>query len=243
MAVYKAKPPVVTIDSVRELGRKFGFECEPAVAEDGIWIADKVDGKDRHLIVHSNSGGINYYGPCDLHPPDPPTLPGDDEAKRIATDFLSKRGLLPTGLEAMEVICGGSSGYGCAHLLVRFTPHGIDGVPVTGPGAKFGVRIGDKGEIISAMVAFRREIEPYKAAAIISPAEAYEQFKAGKSSYPVSASGGKITIQEISLAYWIEAMPEEQQYIAPVYIFEGNHLTADDSTSQFTSWVEALKGE
>lgn len=249
MPVYKPKPPAVTIDSVRELARKFGFEGEPGKVEGerAIIASDKVDGLTRMLRVRINTGGISYTISDAIDPPpdNPPTLTTDEEAMRIATEFLREKGLLSPGREAVKVVCGGgTSGYGCSHLLVTFTPREIDGVPFTGPGDKFNVRVGDKGKVVDMIVGFQQEFEPYKETVpIISPEEAYGNLKTGRLLAPSSSYSyfKKVIIRDISLAYWLEPMGVKQEYVLPVYVFRGEYIDEDGETFDFIEWVDAVK--
>jgi hypothetical protein len=176
-----------------------------------------------------------------LYPRTPPTLPSEEEAKEIATQFLAQVGLLPPGAYASEVVVGGSCGgdgmeIHVAHLLVRFAWE-IDGFPATD--TKFGVRIGDGGEVVQVTRVWK-ETEPYKEISIRSPQEAYQELVAGEGSCPVPSGCRKMVIEKISLAYWMEPRIEKQEYVVPVYEFKGKCLDAEDNyLEDFTGWCQA----
>ena len=254
VTVYRVIPPDITAEWVTELGRKFGFMGEAGSGVPNIIsMSDlSIDGKTRRgLRVYTNSGGIRYNCPSKLEPeeyPDYPelpsvSLPSYEEAERIAVDFLSERGLLLPDMRVNYVDVGGTYCDVITHLLVRFR-RDINGIPVTGPGHKFGVRIGEKGAIGEVFIV-HREIEPYQDVPIKSTAEAYEDLKECKNSvgyYVLPLDCKKVVIEEIYLAYWMDPVRDRQEYVAPVYEFTGECFDeAGNSIGDFTGWVQAMK--
>jgi hypothetical protein len=244
--VYKVKAPDVTIDKVTEMGRKLGFGGEAAFIDGGekISMVDESGGEVRQLMVWVNSGTVEYHfvEPDKLYPPTPPTLPSYEEAGKIAMQFLAEAGLLPDGAQVREVKPGGSyggpEGEHVAHLLVSLT-HEIDGVPLAGPGAKFGVRIGDGGEVVDFYRVWR-ETEPYKEISIKAPQEAYQDLLTGKGSYLAPSRCKKVVVESVSLAYWMEAADEKQEYVIPVYQFSGKCLDGEGNyLEDFVGWCQA----
>jgi hypothetical protein len=117
MIVYKVENPVVTTDSVREIGRKLGFEGSAGYIDGDTKIAMLDEGAEevRQLSVWVNSGAVEYaiVYPDKLYPPEPPNLPSEEEAGQIAIDFLAQSGLLPPdstvgGGYEIEVVTGGT---------------------------------------------------------------------------------------------------------------------------------------
>jgi hypothetical protein len=246
--VYKAKAPDVTIDKVIEVGRKLGFEGGAGFIDDATKIAmlDESDGEVRQLMVWVNSGTLAFHWlePDKLYPSAAPTLPTDEEAGKIATQFLAEAGLLPAGVHVSEVVEGGTysgpEGSYVAHLLVRFS-YEIDGFSVTGTGAKFGVRIGDKGEVVDLYRVWR-ETEAYKEIPIKAPQEAYQDLLTGKGSYGTPSGCQKVVIDKVSLAYWMEAADQKQEYVIPVYEFKGKCLDGQGNyLDDFTGWCQAVQ--
>jgi hypothetical protein len=117
MMVYKVENPVVTTDSVREIGGKLGFEGSAGYIDGDTKIAMLDEGAEevRQLSVWVNSGAVEYaiVYPDKLYPPERPNLPSEEEAGQIAIDFLAQSGLLPSdategdGYE-IEVVTGGT---------------------------------------------------------------------------------------------------------------------------------------
>jgi hypothetical protein len=271
MLVYKVENPVVTTDSVREIGRKLGFEGGAGYIDGETKIAMLDEGAEevRQLSVWVNSGAVEYaiVYPDKLYPPEPPNLPSEEEARQIAIDFLAQSGLLPAdatesdGCE-VEVVTGGTYAVEeeapqegveeggetepevveeyVAHLLVRFHRQ-VDGFPVTGPGNQLVVRIGDEGEVITILKVWR-EVTPYNEVVIKTPEQAYQELKSGTGSYYAPLDCKKVVVEQIYLAYWMEPLDENQEYVVPVYEFKGKCLDKDgEYIEDFTGWCEAVK--
>ncbi|MDY6892345.1 MAG: hypothetical protein SVO26_01325, partial [Chloroflexota bacterium] len=120
--IYKVVHPNITAELVTELGRKFGFTGEarpPAEGQERVLIGDEETGEK--LMVYLNSGGIKYYATRDLDSilyVKNPSLPSYEEAERIATDFLTQKGLLPADRHSGKVDVGGTYGGVVTHLVV-----------------------------------------------------------------------------------------------------------------------------
>jgi hypothetical protein len=271
MMVYKVENPVVTIDSVRQIGRKLGFEGGAGYIDGETKIAMLDEGAEevRQLSVWVNSGAVDYaiVYPDKLYPPEPPNLPPEDEAKQIAIDFLTQSGLLPPdatvggGCE-IEVVPGGI--YGIEKEVPEEVPEEggeiepevveeyvahllvrfqrqIDGFPVTGPGNQLGVRIGDGGEVITILKVWR-EVTPYNEVVIKTPEQAYQELKSGTGSYDAPLDCEKVVVEQVYLAYWMESLDQHQEYVVPVYEFKGKCLDKDgEYLEDFVGWCEAVK--
>ena len=112
--VYKVKPPEVTVEKVTELGRRLGLQGKAESYPEMVSMIDESSGETRWLGVWVASGAVEYGFVGDafmdkLYPQTAPTLPSEEEAKEIATQFLAQHGLLPPGAYANEVVPGGSS--------------------------------------------------------------------------------------------------------------------------------------
>ena len=271
MMVYKVENPVVTTDSVREIGRKLGFEGGAGYIDGETKIAMLDEGAEevRQLSVWVNSGAVEYaiVYPDKLYPPEPPNLPSEDEAKQIAIDFLAQSGLLPPdatvdGSYEAEVVTGGI--YGIEKEVPEEVPEEggeiepevveeyathllvrfqrqIDGFPVTGPGNQLGVRIGDEGEVITILKVCR-EVTPYDEVVIKTPEQAYQELKSGTGSYDAPLDCETVVVEQVYLAYWMEPLDQHQEYVLPVYEFKGKCLDKDgEYLEDFVGWCEAVK--
>lgn len=263
MMVYKVEDPVVTTDSVRQIGGKLGFEGSAGYIDGGERIAMLDEGAEeiRHLSVFIESGAVEYIivYPDKLYPPEPPNLPSEEEARQIAIDFLAQSGLLPADAKVgdsyeADVVTGGTCGIVedggetkpevveeyVAHLLVRFHRQ-IDGFPVTGSGNNFGVRIGDEGEVITVLKVWRA-VTSYNEVIINTVEQAYQELKSGDGSYYAPLDCEKVVVEQVYLAYWMERLDQHQEYVVPVYEFKGKCLDKDgEYLEDFVGWCEAVK--
>jgi len=271
MMVYKVENPVVTTDSVREIGRKLGFEGSAGYIDRDTKIAMLDEGAEevRQLSVWVNSGAVEYaiVYPDKLYPPEPPNLPSEEEAGQIAIDFLAQSGLLPPdstvgGSCEVEVVTGGTyaieeeapqegveeGGETEPEVVEEYVAHllvrfhrQIDGFPVTGAGNQLGVRIGDEGEVITILKVWR-EVTPYNEVVVKIPEQAYQELKSGAGSYDVPLDCEKVVVEQVYLAYWMEPLDQHQEYVVPVYEFKGKCLDKDgEYLEDFTGWCEAVK--
>jgi hypothetical protein len=262
--VYKIKKPEITAESVQDAGSKLGFTGTAGLIDGGTKYAmlDETTDQVRQYSVWINSGAVEYaiVSPDKLSPDEPPTLPSEEEAIEIATNFLTQSGLMPDDALAGDVVTnsvksGGTyniirqTGEGSfeiidsydTHLLVNFSRQ-INGIPVADSGGnKLGVRIGDKGEVISVLKVWR-EVEPYREYPIKSVEQAYNELISGKGSSNIPSGCAEITIDHVSLAYWMETLDVSQEYVLPVYAFTGTCRAANgDILENFIGWIEALK--
>lgn len=261
MTVYMVEHPVITADYVEEIGSRLGFEGPAGLIEGGANFS-MVDGgteEVRQLRVWVESGVVKYMvlEPDILYPPYQPSLPSEEEAKRIAFEFIDEAGLLPadygdfsTSIDDIEVTIGGSYGIGKkgtgevleeypAHLLVNF-PRWIGGFPAIGSG--IGARICDKGEVGQFVVVWR-EVSPYEEVAIKPGEQAYQELVTGKGSYHVPLDCERVVVEQVSLGYWVMESPDvRQDYVVPVYQFTGECLDKDGNyLEEFRGWCEALQ--
>jgi hypothetical protein len=233
---YRIAQPVVSIDSVANLGSKFGFMGEAGPIEP-LAIGMSNEKTQEILQVNVNSGTIEYSCLSELFPLSP-SLPDNTEAVKIATEFLVSVGLWHPDLVADEVTVGGTSEGKPSHLLVRFTRY-VDGIPFTGPGNKFAVRIGDEGKVVRLLVRYS-EIEQDKAVQTIDPDVAFSSLKAGNGIFVLPADCKTVVINNVTIGYYLETINEKQEYLIPFYIFSGECRDLKGGfIEEFTGWVKA----
>jgi len=259
--VYQISELDINEDYVEELGRKLDFTGKPVSMDGGskIVMTDSIMDSPRQLTVWTASGAIEYgfTSPDKLYPAHTPILPSLDEAKTLAYDFLEELDLLPPDYrnysdiqDKIVVVAGG--GYNIdegiagnyiqkdpSYWLVKF-PFNVDGSPVTGPGAKTEVSIGDEGEPVSLVWAWK-EVMPVYTEKIKSEQSAFDDIVNNKGTVDMPVSCPNVRIDEVQLSYWIDPLSEKQDYILPVYVFKGGCL--DDSgryIEGFTAWTDAL---
>jgi hypothetical protein len=101
---------------------------------------------------------------------------------------------------------------------VRFG-RSLDGLPVYGD--EFAVILGDGGEVVG-LVKTWREVMSDGNVGLRSPGEAYEDLRAARTVRPhVGGEYDQITIENVSIGYWMEPGGVVQDLVRPVYAFSG----------------------
>lgn len=259
--VYQISKLDITEDYVATLGQKLGFTGQPASMDGGskIVMTDSTSDSPRQLTVWTASGAIEYgfASPDKLYPVYTPMLPSPEEAKILAYDFLDGLDLIPPDYHSFNdvqdkilVVAGG--GYNIAEgtvgniiqkdpsfWLVKF-PFYIDGNTVTGPGAKMEVSIGDDGEPVSLVWAWKG-VTPVYTGKIKSEQSAFDDIVNNKGTVDMPVSCQNVRVDEVQLGYWLDPISESQDYTLPVYIFRGDCLNNEGQYIEaFTAWTEAL---
>jgi hypothetical protein len=155
--------------------------------------------------------------------------PSDEECKKIASDFIKRRGLFEEGMYFKHIWSRPSSG----GLAVKFGRI-INGYKVWWSGIS--VEIGQNGEIMGVSKRWY-EVVPWKMAPIKTAEQAFKELKEGKSAFVMAYHPQpKGQVKEITLRYHHPISPED--YVQPVYYF---NYTSTDRVSY--SIVPAIKAE
>jgi hypothetical protein len=238
--VYKVIKPEITSQYVTDTGTKLGL-TEGVKQGNGLFY---IQSGERSLIVYLASGGIEYSN--NTFPKEKPVLPSDEEAITIATDALNKLGLLSPGLKGTNegigesAALGGTMGTWPISLTIGFKRN-IDGLHFNGPGAKYEVRIGNKGEIRRILIN-PINYTPQKLASLKSVDQAFKEMKASK-KYLAPMETKKVIIDSVTLDYWLESITKGQESISPVFDFSGQCFDGPGKQlkGSFTGYVEALQ--
>jgi hypothetical protein len=152
MPVYQFVKPTITASDFTILAGKFGL-TEGIYEGDETIVAGDKDG--RVLRNYKATGTVEFNWSSHLFwgggtPGDGLkfSLPSDEEAMKIAQNFLAEVGLLPEGDVASRVVGRTASGDSVGHLIVTFTHL----VHLAGLGVWRSVRIGNNGEIVEVNV-------------------------------------------------------------------------------------------
>ncbi len=139
---------------------------------------------------------------------------------------------------------GGTYQYGTAHLIVTFD-YNIGNLPAAGAGKRLSVRIGDGGEVVQAHW-YHAEYETTDMVVSLKTAQqAYQDLINNQLMLkPLGTEEGRdVRITEVSLGYYLDSMTQAQDYIYPVYVFEGEYMdTLDGNPSIFIQYVDAREG-
>lgn len=249
--VYKTVQPIVSKEYINGIARIFDLEGEVSeMTHNSLQVIDTRKTPEEHIEVFENSGGYRYSIPdrkfrtVDYQP----ELPSFDEAKYIADKYLNSKHLMPENADFMNVsVCycqsewiAGRSDPLITYDILLCVPYAqkIAGLPTIG--GTLTVYIGEKGEIAGVTNKMRVvEKDPVRYTEIISPQHAFEKFSMGNYVIkPLDEIYNKITIQDISLAYWIAPLADRQEYVSPVYVFSGT-AEGDGETYPIVRYVWA----
>ncbi|MHC4461684.1 MAG: hypothetical protein ACYS30_09640 [Planctomycetota bacterium] len=211
MLVYKVlRPQNVTEADVRELARNyFGMPADAQFRRNGRYC--NLNTEAYNFMFQAHTGFFSLFKHKKARKKlseDSKDYPSDEECKKIATEYLEERGLLPED----AYLCGVSGvNIGAVGAMSVWFGRKIGQYDIWGHGSDILVEIGVAGEITKVSKRWV-EYEPYKMAPIKSPKEAFKQLKYGNAL--LMTSSGKAT--KIKLAYHTHSNDE---YIQPVYSF------------------------
>ncbi|OPY36105.1 MAG: hypothetical protein A4E35_02147 [Methanoregula sp. PtaU1.Bin051] len=244
--VYQVIPSHYTRQDSISLAQKFNISTTGKIkeVEEGSSIASE-DGT-KYVILH-NSGSIEFTNSNRAHTVNPFDVPGnlptDDEAIRIATQFLTDRDLLPDdaiciGTEHGKIYQLGNNGNNTVVWEDIEVWYGrmLNGLKVKG--SQLSVAVGGGGDIIDYYSNWRN-YEPYKEFPVKSPEQAFDELKT--KGIPVDTNtSDKVSIKEVYLAYHTKAGAETEYYLEPVWVFEGDVIVDGKSSMTVTEHIPAL---
>ena len=155
------------------------------------------------------------------------SVPSEEEARRLALEFLGKRGPLPDGLtpKVVEVVklrgVNVKTNDTLQELLVGVNlifERVVNGYPVTGPKAdRIAILVGGKGNITYYSKLWY-EIERGNDTAILPAENAFEKLKRGEVLNRMKAVPKTLKISEVKLGYYVG---KDQKYYIPAWLFYG----------------------
>jgi len=252
--IYRVAAPHVTSESVKELGEKLGFKGEAVYEDEGRKITMQdgsgVDARQLNVWVASGAVEYGYTDPDRLYPSQAQSLPSKNEAKQAAYSFLSNAGLIPreygnySGIERdIEVVPGN---YPVADITNEtdywrvIFPYGTQGIRFAGPGAIIEVTVGDSREILRVIWAWR-DLVPLDDQNIIPEAQAFDNLVTGNGSLIVPSNTARLNVTGVDIVYWIEDYTRSQDYVLPVYQFQGE---SSDNNGRYledvNAWTKAV---
>jgi len=246
--LYRVVPATLTAG---EVANRLGLSGEVSERSGEFYLIDTTKDPEEWLSVYAHSGAVAYHIPDRELPAEvtrQPDLPADAEAEEIARAFLAKTGMASPDARVVEIAVNQrhevwSSGgdepevsYDVT-LAVRFG-RSLDGLPVYGD--EFAVILGDGGDVVG-LVKTWREVEPEGSVAVRSPEEAYADLLASRTVGPSgSAAYDRVTIENISLGYWMEPRGVVQDTVRPVYAFTGTAVR-DGALEPYVGYVSAAR--
>jgi hypothetical protein len=223
---YRIVYPTVTESFVIETARKFGVTGTVTEGTDGFSVVDEQTGSTLEVFT---SGAI-WYNPepyREIHFSENAALPSEKEAVGIAVQFLEERDLLPSeNKQYAKAGTGGTIQGKPGHILVSFR-YTIGEHPVEGPGFRFLVRVGNNGEPGEVFI-YCPEVERRKSVLLLPVEKAFGELQKGNGSW-TTYNEKTIILEEVELRYYLQPVNETQEYVLPVYVFQGYGLN-DDGT-------------
>jgi len=246
--VYQTVTPGAASEEVRRLGNLFGLagEMKSVPSGDEVRLVDNSKDPAAELEYYMNSGAFLYRIPEKMYPDFPDEqadLPSDEETRKIVTDYLTERGLLPDDVHFEKVNVQDQYEHTglISTTVYNLTKHvsfikEIQGLRVYNAGV--GATINERGEVVSAGNSLRElSPEPVRDVKIVTPEEAYQRLIAGDVVMRVLPDGyDEVVVSDISLGYWMEIKTEPQKYVLPVYVF--SCATPSGVHRQYVSAVE-----
>ncbi|WP_292519200.1 calcium-dependent protein kinase [Methanoculleus sp.] len=243
--LYRVVPATLTAG---EVANRLGLSGEVSERSGEFYLIDTTKDPEERLTVYADSGAVAYHIPDRELPAEmtrQPDLPADAEAEAIALAFLEKTGMASSDARVVEIAVNQrhevwSSGGGEPEvsydvtLAVRFG-RSLDGLPVYGD--EFAVILGAGGDVVG-LVKTWREVEPAGDFALRPPEEAYADLLASRTIGP--AAYDRVTIESITLGYWMEPRGVVQDTVRPVYAFTGTAVR-DGALEPYVGYVSAAR--
>lgn len=215
--VYVLERRQPTQNEVKRLADRLGIDAEVVEQSPGVFVADN----NGTLTVSSD---ITQFLSND--PPEDGDLPEDSDAIAAATDWLRTAKLTPAELGEGDVI---SKSNDAGRMVVVFKPSEPGNVIAGYPSVT--ISVGPKLAILDAQVLWpqvtRGDIYQLRASG-----EAWQDIKDGKAYLEVDLAraeiepgavvGGSIQFTSIDIAYTTAGAPGGDQYLQPVFLFEGS---------------------
>ncbi len=225
--VYRIKYPAVDAAYAIVMAKKFGVAGEVREGEDMFTVTDDATG---NVVEVFKTGSVSYSLEADAYTKlllnDRAQLPSTQEAEDIASRFLEEKDLLPPEVKPFTET--DVDGLSLDRVRVDFR-YKIGDYRGEGPGYKFSVLVGDGGKIAGASM-FYPQLVTYTEVELRSPEEALSDVAKGKGSW-MQFDGVKAVLDRVSLRYYLQPAIGKQEYVLPVYLFEGQGMAADGSAS------------
>jgi hypothetical protein len=240
--VYKTLSPNVTRSRVEELAQI--FHVKGTIGEGTHGMGVHTEDFVYSVALEKPAGTIIYtvVGRPDDVLDSQDKLPTDEEAIRIATQFLQANNLYPDGAyfrttdrhyersadeNGNEILHAGQ-----IEILFGRKLNNLDVW-----GTRLSVNIGGNGDIIG-YYANCREYVPFREVTIKSPEAAFEDLK--QAGIKTKMNNASISITDVSLAYRTKAGAYEEEYLEPIWVFSGEASADKEGTYPVSKFIPAL---
>ena len=241
--IYRTNPPIVNEEITLALAKKFNVTGK-MIGNQGVQSEDL-----RYSIwTNKKSGAIEYEDaerPNDVLDP-PAKLPSDEDAVKIATQFLKERDLLPAGAyfggTEREYATGtDKNGNQIRHngVIVVWFGRMLNNLKVQN--TQLSVEIGGNGDVIRYYANWRN-YTPSREYPLTSPDVAFGELKKEGIATGLEQPGS-VSIDSVYLAYKTKASAYDEEYLEPVWVFKGQATSKDLKNNPVTGYVPALSDE
>lgn len=235
--VYSMQITTYVADDVKAAAEQVGLEGDVQDLGNDTYVVEDDSGS-----LYVTPGRMQYISTEQSPEGD---LPGDDEAIASAREWLRTNGLLPANVGDGSIMARIESP---GRVVVSFQP--LSPSPLISSTPNVTATVGQGGMIIEATYNWAElvsgdvyqlrgaeaawtEVESRRAWIDANlPTDVFE---------PGTTIGGSVEYTRISIAYTTSGIPGQQQYLQPVYVFQGE-LTADGSEERYPvrAYVPAL---
>jgi hypothetical protein len=243
--VYKTVPPNTSRSRIEEYAKI--FNVNGTFREGTHAISLKSDDEAISVEIGKESGNIRYtltHRPKDaLDSPD--MLPSDDDAARIATQFLKERDLYPEGATlgkikrqyAVFIDDKGNDIPRHGRIVVWFSRK-LNNLDVKG--TQLYVEVGGHGDVIGYLANWR-EYTPVGEYPVKSPESAFEDMK--QEGLRTTGENPRISITNATLAYRTKAGADVEEYLEPIWVFTGTASYKNTQSEPVSRYMPALINE
>jgi hypothetical protein len=241
MMVYSKQE--ISNDEILHIASNLGIKGKPEISEDG-WISIR----DSPLNFISQPGGrvitCNDETPIPGFTPEyiDSHLPSDDEAKKIADNFLLSHNIDAEGMKfvgtnhAIGYFLKDDDKMKCKESINVVYRHFIDNYEIYNDDLILEVTINNT---VNHIFWKWSRYKPYREYSIISPEKAIDQlYGAGIVVLEDMDYPEKATVLDINLGYLGETREKDIDYLIPVYKIEGE-VSGDGTTKEFFQYIPA----
>ena len=234
---YSTINPEVTAEWVQGIGDKMGIldEVEFTTSRNRFIMNQG----DKWLEVYADNGAVTVRGIHIPHEIDA-SLSSSENAAAIAVEFVKYLGLWDDNISMNKVSLRYEDILSKQELGVYFNQD-VGGYPMVGGAKHFYVIMNPYGTILSAGF-YNPELEYAGEVDCITVREAYDLFLDGEALEFIFSPGfKKVSVDDVYVGYYIESQTELQEYLMPVYVFEGELISSGGNTEIFQAYVLATK--
>jgi hypothetical protein len=222
--IYKPVKSEYSKEQASSLAKSLGMSGDIRETDDAFYTSDN-DAEQFLFSVQKNSSMIIFRNNTPRSGT-VQTIQSDAQVISATNTFLRKINLMPSGeLEPRgvnnSIVTYTRSGTVANERKVYAViyPRSIDGLPVFN--AQFNVEVDSESNVIGLFKNWR-DYEPAGKITLKSSEEAFSEFKTHPPKSKIIVPE-KVRVTGVSLGYTMQTSADGEEYLQPVYIFEGNN--------------------